>query len=53
MNIVYGLLGGFFVMGSVGGLEQGTMSITGCLFYATVGLGFAAYALRDHVDAES
>lgn len=53
MNIVYGLLGGFFVMGSVGGLEQGTMSITGCLFYATVGLVLAAHSLRDHVHVES
>lgn len=51
MNIVYGLLGGFFVMGSVGGLEQGTMSITGCLFYATVGFTMAAYAIRDKVEA--
>ena len=51
MNIVYGLLGGFFVMGSVGALEQGTMSITGCLFYATVGFALAAYAIKDKVEA--
>lgn len=51
MNIVYGLLGGFFVMGSVGGLEQNTMTIVQSLFCATLGFTLAAYAIKDKVTA--
>jgi hypothetical protein len=46
MNVVYGLIGGFLVMGSVGSLEHGTMSIVECLMWATVGFGFAGLALN-------
>jgi len=49
MNLVYGLTGGFLLMGSVGGLEQGTMSIATCLFFATIGFSLAAMALRDNM----
>lgn len=49
MNLIYGLTGAFLLMGSVGGLEQGTMSITACLFFATIGLALAALALRDNM----
>jgi|TARA_A200000159_G_scaffold152381_1_gene163270 hypothetical protein len=49
MNVVYGLLGGFLIMGSAGGLEQDTMSITECLMWATVGFGFAGLALKEHI----
>ena len=49
MNVVYGLLGGFLIMGSVGGLEQDTMSIAECLMWATVGFGFAGLAIQAHI----
>jgi len=49
MNLIYGLTGGFLLMGSVGGLEQGTMSIAACLFFATIGLALAALAMRDSI----
>jgi len=49
MNLIYGLTGGFLLMGSVGGLEQGTMSITACLFFATIGLALAALAMRNSI----
>ena len=49
MNLIYGLTGGFLLMGSVGGLEQGTMSITACLFFATIGLALATLAMRDSI----
>lgn len=49
MNLIYGLTGGFLLMGSVGGLEQGTMSIAACLFFATTGMALAALAMRDSI----
>jgi hypothetical protein len=49
MNLIYGLTGGFLIMGSVGGLEQGTMSIAACLFFATTGMALAALAARDSI----
>jgi hypothetical protein len=37
MNFLKGLVGAFLVLGSVGGLEQDSMSIVECLFYSTIG----------------
>lgn len=49
MNVVYGLIGGFCVMGAVGGLEQDTMTITQCLFWSCIGFTFAGYAIKDMI----
>ena len=50
MNLIYGLVGAFLVFGSAGGLEQDTMSIVECLFYASIGFSFIALGLRDQME---
>jgi len=50
MNLIYGLVGAFFVFGSAGGLEQDTMSIIECLFYASIGFGFIGLGMRDQME---
>lgn len=45
MNKIYGLLGGFFIMGSVGGLEQGTMSMLHALSFSLIGFSLVFYVL--------
>lgn len=49
MNIILACFGAFLVFGSAGGLEQDTMSIAECLFFASMGFGFITYGLRDHL----
>ena len=50
MNLIYGLIGAFLVFGSAGGLEQDTMSIVECLFYASIGFGFIGLGMRDQME---
>jgi len=46
MNFILGLLSGFLVMGSVGGLETGSMSIPQTLLMSTIGFIIAGYLVK-------
>ncbi|MGY8868153.1 MAG: hypothetical protein ACKVJK_21305 [Methylophagaceae bacterium] len=45
MNKLIGLVGGFFIMGSVGGLENDTMTILETLIFAALGFSMIFHVL--------
>ena len=47
MKLIIGLVGGFFVMGAVGGLETDAMTIMEALMYSAVGLAMCGYAVSN------
>jgi hypothetical protein len=47
MKLIIGLVGGFFVMGAVGGLETDAMTIMETLMYSVVGVSMCGFALSD------
>lgn len=47
MKLMLGLLGGFFVMASVGSLETNVMTITETLIYSVSGFTLCGYSLSD------
>jgi ethanolamine utilization microcompartment shell protein EutS len=47
MKLMLGLLGGFFVMGSVGSLETNVMTVTETLIYSVSGFALCGYSLSD------
>ena len=47
MNILLGLLGGFLVFGSVGGLENNTMSILEMLVCSCTGFALIFHVVMD------
>lgn len=46
MNLLLGLLSGFLVMGSVGGLETGSMTIPQTLLMSSIGFIIAGYLVK-------
>jgi hypothetical protein len=47
MKLMLGLLGGFFVMASVGSLETNVMTVTETLIYSVSGFALCGYSLSD------
>ena len=47
MKLMLGLIGGFFVMSSVGSLETNAMTITETLIYSVSGFALCGYSLSD------